>query len=73
MLVFAPLSQGEPGSFEAHTGSATAISVHPSGDMFASVGADGSYVLYDLQSMDTLTQVRADSSKSIWSRGAGVF
>ncbi len=63
VLIFSPLSGDEPGLFDAHSGSVTAITVHPSGDLLASVGADRKYVLYDLQTMKVLTEVATDSSK----------
>lgn len=63
VLIFSPLSGGETGVFESHNGSATAITVHPSGDLLASVGTDRKYVLYDLQTMNVLSEVATDSSK----------
>jgi len=47
--------------FHQHAGAATAIAVHPCGDIAASVGVDKSYVLYDLQSSTVITQIYADS------------
>lgn len=49
--------------FHQHAGAATAIAVHPCGDIAASVGVDKSYVLYDLQSSAVITQIYADSGK----------
>ena len=63
VLVFSPLSEGETGVFESHHGSVTAITVHPSGDLLASVGTDRKYVLYDIQTMKVLSEVATDSSK----------
>lgn len=53
----------EYGSFTAHTGSATSIALHPTGDILASVGKDQTYVLYDLQTMNVLTQIPCDARK----------
>ncbi|KAK4554374.1 hypothetical protein LTR86_008582 [Recurvomyces mirabilis] len=46
--------------FTQHAGAATAVAVHPSEDILASVGSDRSYVLYDLQDNKVLTQVFTD-------------
>jgi pre-mRNA-processing factor 19 len=62
VLVFSPFSDAEPGSFEAHAGSATAVAAHASGELLASVGEDSTYVIYDLQTMSILTQVQTESS-----------
>ena len=51
--------------FHQHAGAATAVAVHPCGDVVASVGVDKSYVLYDLQASAVLTQVYADSGEYI--------
>jgi pre-mRNA-processing factor 19 len=51
--------------FHQHAGAATAIAVHPCGDVVASVGVDKSYVLYDLQASAVLTQIYADSGEYI--------
>ena len=53
--------QEELSAFSSHAGSTTAIALHPSGDILASVGDDKSYVLYDLSSMSTITQVYTNS------------
>lgn len=50
-------------TFRQHAGAATALAVHPCGEILASVGADKSYVLYDLHSSTVLTQVFSDSGK----------
>lgn len=42
----------------------TAISVHPTGDIVASVGIDKSYVLYDLSANSVITQIFTDAGKS---------
>jgi pre-mRNA-processing factor 19 len=49
--------------FHQHAGAATAIAVHPCGDIAASVGVDKSYVLYDLQSSAVITKIYADSGE----------
>lgn len=53
--------QREVASFRAHSGSVSALTLHPSGDILASVSEDKSYVLYDLESLRVLTQVFTDS------------
>lgn len=47
-------------TFHQHAGAATAVAVHPSGDIVASVGVDKSYVLYDLSDSKVLTQVSTE-------------
>ena len=47
----------------AHAGSATALALHPYGDLLGSVGVDKSYILYNLSSFEVVSQVRADSGK----------
>ncbi len=54
--------------FTQHAGAATAVAVHPSGDIAASVGIDKSYVLYDLQAARVLTQIFTDSGMSTFAR-----
>lgn len=54
----------EIGSFAVHAGSATGLALHPTGDLFASVGSDKSYVVYDLESMAHVTRVFTDSGMS---------
>ena len=49
-------------SFSGHRGTATALALHPSGDILASVGNDRSYILYDLESNTQATQVYTDAS-----------
>ena len=51
----------EVASFTSHAGGTMEIALHPSGDILASVGDDKSYVLYDLESLSTITQVYTDS------------
>lgn len=50
--------------FHQHAGAATAVAVHPSGDLIASVGVDKSYILYDLHASKALTQVYSDQGKA---------
>ena len=55
-------------SFSVHAGAATALAVHATGDIVASVGADKSYVLYDLSSSGSnsvITQIFSDACKQI--------
>ncbi|KAK5047151.1 hypothetical protein LTR84_007094 [Exophiala bonariae] len=52
----------EAGSFSVHAGSATAVALHPSGTILASVGEDKTYILYDLEAGKVLTQVSTDSA-----------
>jgi pre-mRNA-processing factor 19 len=49
-------------AFTAHAGAATSLAVHPSGSILASVGADKSWVLYDLDAIKPITQVYNQSS-----------
>lgn len=53
--------QEELATFLPHVGRTTGLALHPSGDIMASVGDDKSYVLYDLDTMATITQVYTDS------------
>ncbi|KAA8652711.1 hypothetical protein EYZ11_008291 [Aspergillus tanneri] len=52
----------EVASFNSHAGAATALAVHATGDIVASVGADKSYVLYDLSTTSVVTQIFSDAS-----------
>ncbi|KIW64512.1 hypothetical protein PV04_09440 [Phialophora macrospora] len=52
----------EVSSFSPHTGSATAVALHPSGTILASVSEDQSYALYDLESAKLLTHVHSNSA-----------
>ncbi|KAJ9193035.1 hypothetical protein DTO166G4_8209 [Paecilomyces variotii] len=52
----------EVASFNLHAGEATALAVHPTGDIVASVGVDKSYVIYDLATSHVVTQVWSDSN-----------
>jgi pre-mRNA-processing factor 19 len=53
----------EPTTFSVHAGTATGVSLHPTGDILGSVGSDSSYVLYDLSQEKPVTRVFADSGK----------
>ncbi|KAF4551215.1 Pre-mRNA-processing factor 19-like protein [Elsinoe fawcettii] len=46
----------EVGKLSKHAGAVTAVSLHPCRDILASIGADKSFVLYDLQTLAPLTQ-----------------
>jgi pre-mRNA-processing factor 19 len=48
-------------TFTSHAGSANGLTLHPSGDILASVGVDKSFVFYDLQGGKPVTQVYTDS------------
>ncbi|KAJ5489120.1 hypothetical protein N7539_004010 [Penicillium diatomitis] len=52
----------EAASFAAHSGEVTGVAVHASGHIVASVGVDKSYVLYDMLSNSTITQVWSDAA-----------
>jgi len=56
--------QTEVASFSGHAGKVTALAMHPSGDLLASVGVDKSYILYDLTSYKQATQVYTDAGKA---------
>lgn len=47
----------EIASFAEHAGAATALSMHPGGTILASVGADKSFVFYDLNALQRVTRV----------------
>lgn len=55
----------ETSSFSGHAGEVTALALHPSGDIFASVGMDKSYIFYDLMSYTQALQITTDSCKTI--------
>lgn len=55
----------EVASFTTHAGAATALAVHATGDIVASVGADKSYVLYDLATNSVMTQIFTDAGKAL--------
>ena len=50
--------------FSHHAGEVTALAIHPSGDILASVGTDKSFVLYDLESSTIATQIHTDAGES---------
>ncbi len=53
----------EVGALSEHSGPATGLSLHPSGDLVASVGTDKSVVLYDLNSLKRVSRAYADAGK----------
>lgn len=53
----------ETASFDSHAGEATAVVMHPAGDIVASVGVDKSYVLYDLATSSVVTQIYGNAGK----------
>ena len=53
----------ERSTFSSHAGKVTALAMHPSGDILASVGVDKSYILYDLENSTQATQVYTNSGK----------
>lgn len=53
------------GKFQQHAGAANALAAHPSGELLVSVGYDKSYIVYDLSTMQVLTQVFGDIGKSL--------
>lgn len=53
----------EVSSFSGHAGAVTALALHPSGDILASVGVDRSYIFYDLTSSVQALQVSTDSGE----------
>lgn len=53
----------ETASFGLHAGAATALTLHATGDIFASVGVDKSYVLYDLTTNSVIVQNFSDACK----------
>ncbi|KAL2865117.1 WD repeat PRP19 family protein [Aspergillus lucknowensis] len=52
----------EVANFNSHAGAATGLALHATGDIVASVGADKSYVLYDLTTNAVITQNFSDAS-----------
>lgn len=57
-------NEAEIAGFESHAGEVTALAVHPTGDIVASVGVDKSYVLYDIPTSSSITQIYTDSGKN---------
>ena len=47
----------EVASFSEHAGAATALSLHPGGNLLASVGTDKTFVFYDLTALKRATRV----------------
>ncbi|KAI2615239.1 Prp19-domain-containing protein [Hypoxylon sp. NC1633] len=54
----------EVASFSDHAGPATALSIHPSKELLASVGLDKSFVIYDLTNLRRATRVYTNSDLS---------
>ncbi|KAI2764616.1 hypothetical protein DTO006G1_1034 [Penicillium roqueforti] len=52
----------EVASFASHSGEVTAVTVHATGDIAASVGVDKSYVLYDLATNTVVSQIFCDAA-----------
>jgi pre-mRNA-processing factor 19 len=50
----------EAAAFTSHAGAANALAMHPSGEILASVGAEKSFVFYDLVAAKPVTQVYTD-------------
>ncbi|KAI0427358.1 WD40-repeat-containing domain protein [Xylaria sp. FL1042] len=55
-------SGNEIASFTDHAGAATGLAIHPSKAILASVGADKSFVFYDLENLKTATRVYTDAA-----------
>lgn len=51
----------ESAVFTSHAGAANALAMHPTGEILASVGADKSFVFYDLIGSKQVMQVNTDS------------
>lgn len=54
----------EISSFSGHAGAVTALAVHPSGDILASVGVDKSYIFYDLKASTQALQTATNSRET---------
>lgn len=54
----------EVASFQAHAGEVTAVAVHATGDIVASVGVDKSYVIYDLATNTVASQIFTGAGKN---------
>lgn len=52
----------EVASFQDHAGAATGLAMHPSKAILASIGADKSFVFYDLESLQRATRVYTNSA-----------
>ncbi|KAJ5347571.1 uncharacterized protein N7506_000824 [Penicillium brevicompactum] len=59
----------EVASFKAHAGEVTAVAVHATGDIVASVGVDKSYVIYDLATNTVASQIFTGAGKNTSSIG----
>lgn len=55
-------------SISAHAGAVSALDLHPSGDILASVGVDKSWILYDLETAKSVAQVYDENGES-WLTG----
>lgn len=53
----------EIGTLSEHAGAASGLSLHPSGDLLASVGTDKSIVFYHLGTMKRVSRAYADACK----------
>ena len=53
----------EISSFSAHAGEVTALAIHPSGEILASVGVDKSFTFYDLNKFDQVLQIYTGAGK----------
>lgn len=53
----------EIGTMSEHAGAASGLSLHPSGDLLASVGTDKSIVFYQLETMKRVSRAYADACK----------
>ncbi|KAK5083629.1 hypothetical protein LTR05_006132 [Lithohypha guttulata] len=59
----------EVASFGSHTGQVTGLSLHPSGEILASVSSDKTYAIYDLKQNQSVTQVQASSDGHLLATG----
>ncbi|KAL8763221.1 MAG: hypothetical protein Q9184_000939 [Pyrenodesmia sp. 2 TL-2023] len=55
-------NETEVASFAGHAGEVTALAIHPSGDILASVGIDNTYIFYDLLSNTIATRVLTNAA-----------
>lgn len=58
----------EAATFTSHAGAVNALAMHPSGEILASVGADKSFVFYDLVAAKPVTQVYTDCGSYLISK-----
>jgi len=54
-------SGSEAATFKSHAGAITGLSLHPGNRILASVGADKSFVFYDIESLQQVSRVYTDS------------